>query len=52
MFSPPDAQLAPEQQMPFLQPASHLNTEHDVTWYRTAQLTGWFASAQPASCEN
>jgi len=39
-LSPPNAPLAPEQQMPLLQPAPHLNTEHDATWYRTAHLIG------------
>jgi len=30
----------------------HLNTKHDVTWHRISHLTGWFGSAQAASCEN
>ena len=25
---------------PLLQPAPHLNTEHDVTWYRMSRLIG------------
>jgi len=28
----------------------HLNTEQDITWYRISHLTGWFGSAQVASC--
>jgi len=43
VFSPPDAQLAPEEQKSFLQPAPHLNTEHDVTWYRMSHLIGCLA---------
>jgi len=39
-FSPPDAQLAPEQQKPLLQPALHFNTEHGITWYRISHLLG------------
>jgi len=30
----------------------HLNTDHDITWYKISQLIGRFWSAQPASCEN
>ena len=40
MFSLPYAQLAPELGKPLLQPAAHLNTEHDTTWYRIPHLTG------------
>jgi len=52
MFSQPNAQLAPEQQIHFLCPTPHLNTEHDIIWYRISHLIGWFGSAQPASSEN
>jgi len=33
IFSLPDAQLAPEQQLPSLGQLPNLDTEHDTTWY-------------------
>jgi len=48
----PMLSLLLSSKIPFLQPAPHLNTEHDIMWYRISRLNGWFGSAQPASCEN
>jgi len=36
----PMLSLLLSSKMPFLHPAPHLNTEHDITWYRTSHVIG------------
>jgi len=45
MTSLPDAQLAPEEQIPSLEPAPHFSTAHETAWYKISELIGWGGSA-------
>ena len=36
----PMLSLLQSSKKPLLQPAPHLNTEHDITWYRISHLIG------------